>query len=65
VAGARDPGIPFCFVESVYSIGQWISPHRLNDVKDLLWEPIHDSGTGLYRCINAFRPTVLPLTHID
>jgi CRISPR-associated protein Csy2 len=64
VAGARDPGIPFCFVESVYSIGQWISPHRLNDVKDLLWEPIRDPITGLYRCVNAFRPTVLPLSHI-
>lgn len=65
VAGARDPGVPFCFVESVYSIGQWISPHRLDDVKDLLWEPIHDPATGLYRCVNAFRPTVLPLSHID
>jgi CRISPR-associated protein Csy2 len=65
VAGARDPGVPFCFVESVYSIGQWISPHRLDDAKDLLWEPIHDPATGLYRCVNAFRPTVLPLSHID
>lgn len=65
VAGARDPGVPFCFVESVYSIGQWISPHRLDDAKDLLWEPIHDPATGLYRCVNAFHPTVLPLSHID
>jgi CRISPR-associated protein Csy2 len=65
VAGARDPGVPFCFVESVYSIGQWISPHRLDDVKDLLWEPTHNIATGLYRCVNAFRPTVLPLSHID
>jgi CRISPR-associated protein Csy2 len=65
VAGARDPGVPFCFVESVYSIGQWISPHRLNDVKDLFWEPIRDPVTGLYRCVNAFRPTILPLSHID
>ena len=65
VAGARDPGVPFCFVESVYSIGQWISPHRLDDVNDLLWASIHDPATGLYRCVNAFRPTVLPLSHID
>jgi CRISPR-associated protein Csy2 len=65
VAGARDPGVPFCFVESVYSIGQWISPHRLDDVKDLLWEPTHDKATGLYRCVNAFRSSVLPLSHID
>lgn len=65
VAGARDPDAPFCFVESVYSIGQWISPHRLDDVRDLFWEPTHDIATGLYRCVNAFRPTVLPLSHID
>lgn len=65
VGNARDPGVPFCFVESVYSIGQWISPHRLEDIKDLFWEPTHDPATGLYRCVNAFRPTVLPLSHID
>ena len=60
VAGARDAGVPFRFVESVYSIGQWISPHRLGDINDLLWQPVHDSGTGLYRCINAFRPSTFP-----
>jgi CRISPR-associated protein Csy2 len=54
VAGARDPDLPFCFVESVYSIGQWISPHRLSDIDDLLWKPFHDPACGLYRCINAF-----------
>ena len=56
VAGARDPNVPFQFVECVYSIGQWISPLRLIDVNDLLWEPFHDSATGLYRCINNFSP---------
>lgn len=56
VAGARDARVPFQFVESVYSIGQWISPHRLSDVEQLIWRPDHDPATGLYRCINAFRP---------
>ena len=56
VAGARDARVPFQFVESVYSIGQWISPHRLGDVDQLIWRPSHDPATGLYRCINAFRP---------
>ena len=55
VAGARDPNVPFQFVESVYSMGQWISPLRLNDINDLLWEPVHDAGTGLYRCVNDFK----------
>jgi len=56
VAGARDPSVPFQFVESVYSIGQWISPHRLGDIDQVMWQPFHDPATGLYRCINAFSP---------
>lgn len=55
VAGVRDPKVPFRFVESVYSMGQWISPHRLTDVSDLLWEPFHDPASGLYRCVNAYQ----------
>jgi CRISPR-associated protein Csy2 len=54
VAGARNPTLRFAFVESVYSMGQWISPHRLNTANDLLWHTFHDSGSGLYRCVNAF-----------
>jgi len=60
VAGARDGGVPFRFVESVYSLGQWISPHRLNDVTDLIWSPMHDPDTGLYRCVNEFRAAPVP-----
>ena len=63
VAGARDGRVPFQFVESVYSIGQWISPHRLREVDALMWRPSHDSATGLYRCINAFSPTTFPVSH--
>jgi CRISPR-associated protein Csy2 len=55
VAGARDGRVPFRFVESVYSLGQWISPHRLNDVTDLIWSPMYDAKTGLYRCVNEFQ----------
>ena len=62
VAGARDPGVPFRFVESVYSIGQWISPHRLSDIDDLLWRPFYDADTGVYRCINGFHPSPSPLS---
>lgn len=56
VANARDSVTPFIFVESVYSMGQWISPHRLTDVNDMLWLSEHDEANGLYRCINDFRP---------
>ena len=65
VAGARDARVPFQFVESVYSIGQWISPHRLSDVEQLIWRPSHDPATGLYRCSNAFRPASFSVSFTD
>jgi CRISPR-associated protein Csy2 len=60
VAGARDRETPFRFVESVYSLGQWIGPHRLNSAQDLLWWSDFDADAGLYRCRNAYRPNTPP-----
>lgn len=54
VANARDMTTPFRFVESVYSVGQWVSPHRLADLNDLLWYSKVDEPTGLYRCCNDY-----------
>jgi CRISPR-associated protein Csy2 len=62
VRGARDMSTPFRFVETVWSIGQWISPHRLKQLSDLTWAPQSDhdpdrpSEQALYRCANAYRP---------
>lgn len=57
VAGARNPNVPFQFVESVYSIGQWISPHRLDNIQELMWRPTYDPALGLYRCVNNYKPS--------
>lgn len=65
VVGVRDPNVPFQFVESVYSIGQWISPHRLEDINDLLWEPVHDAATGLYRCVNDYNAPTSTLSTVS
>lgn len=65
VAAARDRDTPLRFVESLYSIGQWISPHRLRAPTDLLWHPHHDPAGGLYRCINSFGSSRTPATAID
>jgi CRISPR-associated protein Csy2 len=55
VANARDPSIPFVFVEAVYSFGGWIGPHRLRTVDQLLWWPESDLETGLYRCRSGYQ----------
>ena len=60
VGSARDAGTPFRFVESVYSIGQWVSPHRLQALSELVWYGQHDPATGLYRCTNHYPPPALP-----
>ncbi len=54
VANARDPTVPFRFVESLYSIGQWIGPHRLQSFRELLWYADHDPSSGLYRVRNDY-----------
>ncbi len=62
VSGARDMTTPFRFVETVWSMGQWISPHRLKRPSDLVWAPDNDhdpenpSAPSLYRCVNAYQP---------
>jgi len=58
VHNARDTNTPFRFVESLYSIGQWISPHRLNDIDDFLWHTSDQSTQGLYRLHNNYTPTL-------
>lgn len=54
VTNARDEETPFRFVESLYSLGQWISPHRLTELKQLLWRHEADTETGIYRCTNQY-----------
>lgn len=54
VQSARDRNTPFRFVESLYSIGQWVSPHRLDSADQLLWYASTDPVAGLYRCRNDF-----------
>jgi CRISPR-associated protein Csy2 len=54
VAGARDITTPFRFVESLYSLGQWIGPHRLTQLEQILWSSKSDPDAGLYRCVNRY-----------
>jgi CRISPR-associated protein Csy2 len=61
VARTRDNTTPFRFVESLYSMGQWISPHRLHSPEQLLWWPDSRPDEGLYRCRNDYRPEPAPI----
>lgn len=55
VANARDASTPLRFVESLYSLGEWVSPHRLRRPDDLLWYVDNDLDAGLYRLKNDYR----------
>lgn len=57
VRNTRDPDTPLRFVESIYSMGEWISPHRLDRVEALLWHAETDEDRRLYRCRNTYVPT--------
>lgn len=56
VRNARDATVPLRFVESVYSLGEWISPHRLTGLGQLLWHAETDEAKGLHRCRNDYQP---------
>lgn len=58
VANARDPSVPFRFVESLYSIGEWVSPHRFQKPDDLMWFVENDLDRGIYRLQNDYANTV-------
>lgn len=54
VAQTRDETTPFRFVESLYTLGEWVSPHRLDTLAQLLWTQEADPATGLYRSRNRY-----------
>lgn len=55
VPNARDATTPFRFVESLYSMGEWIGPHHLRSPRDLFWYADSRPDDGLYRCRNDYR----------
>lgn len=59
VANARDPEVPFQFVESLYSIGEWVSPHRIKHPEALMWFVDNDLERGLYRLSNDYTETLI------
>ena len=57
VANLRDSMTPFRFAESVYSIGEWVSPHRAKTIQDIIWKYSVEENTGFYLTTNHFQPS--------
>ncbi|CAK0756608.1 CRISPR-associated protein Csy2 [Gammaproteobacteria bacterium] len=53
VLRARDEQTPFRFVESLYSLGAWVSPHRVDKLEKLLWHA-ETEAEGVYKCHNQW-----------
>ncbi len=53
VAHTRDSTTPFRFVESVYGVGQWLSPHRVKNLDQLIWR--YEQQDTRYFCVNSFQ----------
>ncbi|MBH9302982.1 type I-F CRISPR-associated protein Csy2 [Pseudomonas aeruginosa] len=49
VRNARDRETPLRFVENLFGLGEWLSPHRVAALSDLLWYHHAEPDKGLYR----------------
>ncbi len=57
IAKTRDASSPACFVENLYSLGQWLSPHRIRELSHLFWQYEYTEA-GTYVCSNQYRPVI-------
>ncbi|WNO08317.1 type I-F CRISPR-associated protein Csy2 [Teredinibacter sp. KSP-S5-2] len=54
VAKSRDAETPVRFVEYAYTLGEWLSPHRINRLEQVLWHYDHEPGSDWYVCKNHY-----------
>ena len=54
VQNTRDGTTPFGFAESLYSLGEWISPNRVENLDQLLWHTESQPENGIYCCVNRY-----------
>lgn len=53
IQDTRDNTTPVCFVESVHSIGEWQSVHKINDVESTCWKYQFEYEEGWYLCTQS------------
>jgi len=54
VSNTRDATTMLRFVESVYSLGEWVGPQHLDHLEQLLWRAETDAARGLFRCRSGY-----------
>jgi len=57
VAKSRDQHTPVRFVEYAYSLGEWLSPHRINQLEQIMWQYSSnpdEAESGWYLCHNHY-----------
>ncbi|CCO24444.1 type I-F CRISPR-associated protein Csy2 [Maridesulfovibrio hydrothermalis] len=58
IARCRDMHVPAQFVESVYSIGEWVSPHRISELNNILWFHDYREDDDLYLLVNNYQENI-------
>lgn len=58
VTGVRDSSYPVAFVETLLSLGEWKSPHRIEDLTETLWAYETQPDQGLYALSQPFAPKI-------
>lgn len=49
--GVRDSQTPFRFAESIWTVGEWVSPFQLGLDAQVFFRPDYNPQTGTYRCV--------------
>lgn len=44
----RNPDYPSQYVETIYGLGKWVFPHRIDDLEKALWYQKYDESNDLY-----------------
>ncbi|MDQ9023023.1 type I-F CRISPR-associated protein Csy2 [Acinetobacter sichuanensis] len=56
IKGLRNDQYPATFVETLLSLGEWQSPHRIQNIVEILWNYNTEPKNGVYELVQPFAP---------
>ncbi|WP_374663971.1 type I-F CRISPR-associated protein Csy2 [Acinetobacter sp.] len=56
IKGLRNDQYPAAFVETLLSLGEWQSPHRIDNIVEILWNYNTEPKNGVYELVQPFAP---------